>query len=186
MPEFYHKPTEKSEYKSSDRDDSNPVETFFTWTAPARPFRKRDRSFFTTVGIIIVLLALISFFAREYILIGVLFAFAFVIYVLAFVPPEDVEYKISTQGITIGDHFYFWTELNSFWFSEKEGNKILNVLTNLRFPGQLIILIKTDHVDEIKKRVARYLPFHEIAPKNLMDSWTASLTKHFPLENPQK
>jgi len=115
-----------------------------------------------------------------------LFAFAFVIYVLAFVPPEDIEYKISTQGVTIGDHFYFWTDLNSFWFSEKEGYKILNVLTNLRFPGQLIILIKDDHVEEIKKVIARYLPFHEIAPKNLMDSWAQSLQKHFPLENPQK
>lgn len=186
MPEFYHKPSEKNSSKTSGYDDTNPIETFFTWAAPARPFRKRDRSFFTTVAIIIVLLALISFFAREYIFIGVLLALAFVIYVLAFVPPEDVEYKISTQGITIGDHFYFWTDLNSFWFSEKDGNKILNVLTNLRFPSQLIILVKGEQTEEIKKRVARYLPYHEIAPKNLMDSWAESLTKHFPLENPQK
>ncbi|MDD2822572.1 MAG: hypothetical protein PHQ59_00675 [Candidatus Daviesbacteria bacterium] len=184
MPEFYHKPSEKN---NDIRDlDDDPVRTYLTWTAPSRPFRKRDRSFFTTIAIIFVLLILISFFAREYIFIGVLFAFAFMVYVLAFVPPEDVQYKISTQGITIGDHFYFWTDLNSFWFSEKEGYQILNVLTDLRFPGQLIILIQKDQLEEIKKVVARYLPFHEIAPKNLMDSWASSLQKHFPLENPQK
>ncbi|MFA5932623.1 MAG: DUF5673 domain-containing protein [Microgenomates group bacterium] len=185
MPEFYHKSTENNERENQKQED-DPVRTYLTWTAPARPFRKRDRSFFTTTAIILVLLVLISLLAREYIFIGVLLALAFVVYVLAFVPPEDVEYKISTQGITIGDHFYFWAELNSFWFSEKEGYKILNIATNLRFPSQLIILIKADHIEEVKKTVAKYLPFHEIAPKNLMDSWASSLQKHFPLENPQK
>ncbi len=187
MPEFYHKQSEnESEInKSVDRDD-NPIKTFITWIAPARPFRKKDRSYFTTSAIIVVLLILISLLAREYIIIGVIFAVVFVIYVLAFVPPDDVEYKISTQGITIGNHFYFWVDLNSFWFSKKEGFDILNITTNLRFPGRLMILVNADKVEDIKKIIGRYLPFHEIAPKSLMDDWADSLQKHFPLENPQK
>lgn len=189
MPEFYHKPEEKKEDIGEtpiNQGENDPVRTFITWVAPSRPFRKKDRSYFTTIAIIVILLILISLLAREFILIGVLLAVAFVVYVLAFVPPSDVEYKISTQGITIGGHFYFWGDLNSFWFSKKEDFNILNVNTNLRFPGRLLILVEADKIENIKKIVAKYLLFYEIPPKNLMDDWSEGLQKHFPMENPQK
>ena len=164
----------------------NPVRTFLTWNAPSRPFRKKDRSYYTTIAILVILLALISLLAREFLLIGVILAFAFVTYVLGFVPPGSVEYKISSQGVTIGDHFYFWGDLDSFWFAEKEGVKILHILTRLRFPGQLILILGSEDEEKIKNIVARYLPYHEIPPKSLMDSWAESLQKHFPLENPHR
>ena len=187
MPEIYSPERYKYTRKKEEAvDDADPVRTFLTWTAPARPFRKKDRSYYTTIAIIVVLVILILFFIREFILMGVVLAIAFVAYVLGFVAPEDVEYKISTQGVTIGDHFYFWQDLDSFWFTEKDGVKILRILTRLRFPGQLIIIIKTDDQEQIKNSVARYLPFHEIPPKSLMDSWSESLQKHFPMENPQR
>jgi hypothetical protein len=186
MPEFYHKSSENTGEALPNQSETDPVKTFMTWVAPSRPFRKKDRSYFTTIIIIIVLLILISILAREFILIGVLLAFAFVIYVLAFVPPEDVEYRISTQGITIGDHFYFWGDLDSFWFLKKEGLDILNVNTNLRFPGRLMILVEGDKIEVIKKIVAKYLLFYEIPPKNLMDDWAEKLQKNFPMESPQK
>ncbi len=40
--------------------------------------------------------------------------------------------------------------------------------------------------EELKTVVARYLPFHEIAPKSTLEKWSESLQKHFPLENPNK
>jgi len=162
----------------------DPVKTLITWKAPARPFRRKDRSFYTTAAILVILISLIALLAGEFILIGALFAFLFLVYVLNFIPPGELDYKISTQGITIGDHFYHFQELDSFWFSQKEGFKVLNVLTQLRFPGMLIIMLGEQDEEEVKKAVARYLPFHEIAPKSIIDKWSDSLQKHFPLENP--
>ncbi|KKS69234.1 hypothetical protein A3A14_01645 [Candidatus Daviesbacteria bacterium RIFCSPLOWO2_01_FULL_43_38] len=176
----------KEDIKEDLTQDDDHIKTFLTWTAASRPYRKKDRSYFTTVAIIVILLILISILAREFLLVGVLLAFAFVIYVLGFVPPEDVEYKISGQGITIGDHFYFWDDLDSFWFSEKDGQKLLYVLTNLRFPAQLMILLGPTSEEQVKKIVARFLPFQEIPPRTLMDKWAEGLQKHFPLENPHR
>lgn len=166
--------------------DLHVVRTLLNWTAPARPFRKKDRSYYTTIGILVTLLILISLLAQEILLIGVLLALAFVAYVLGFVAPEDIEYKISTQGVTVGDHFYHWEFLDSFWFSEKEGHKILHVLTHLRFPGELMIVIGSQGEEVVKNVVAKYLPFHEIAPRSTMEKWSESLQKHFPLETIQK
>ncbi|RJO61156.1 hypothetical protein C4544_03515 [candidate division WS5 bacterium] len=180
------KPTEKQRTFQSSEDAGESIKTFLSWRAPARPFRKKDRSYYTTIAIIVTLLALIALLAQEVLLIGVLLALTFVVYVLAFVAPEEVEYKISTQGITIGNHFYFWDDLNSFWFEEKEGEKLLHIPTYLRFPGKLMLVLGTQNEEQIKKIVVKYLPFHEVAPKTLMDSWAESLQKHFPLENPHR
>ena len=130
----------------------------------------------------IVLLILIAVLAQEYLLVGALIAFSFVIYVLGFHPPEDLEYKISTQGVTIGEHFYFWDELDSFWLAQKDGSDVLHIPTRLRFPGQLILVLGSQDKERLKQSIAKYLPYHEIAPKFLMDSWSDWLQKLFPLE----
>lgn len=192
MPRFFQrtKLEPKRTFIQSDspaaEDRVNPVRTLLIWHAPARPFRKKDRSYYTTIAILVMLLILIALLAQEVLLIGVLLALAFVAYVLGFIPPEEVEYKISTQGVTIGNHFYFWQDLDSFWFSQKEGQGVLNILTHLRFPGMLLLVLGNQNEEQVKKMVARYLPFYEIAPKSLLDKWAESLQKHFPLENPHR
>lgn len=163
--------------------EAEEIKTLFSWEAPSRPFKKKDRSYYTTIAIIAVLLVLIAFMAQEFLLIGVILSFAFVTYVLAFVPPHKINYHISTQGITIGEDFYFWHFLDSFWFKEKDGLKVLHVQTLLRFPTQLMLVLGKEDEERIKKMVARFLPFHEKPYKSLMEKWAEGLQKHFPLEN---
>lgn len=173
--------------------ETGEVKTLLTWEAVSRPFRKKDRSYYTTSAVIVVLLCLILLLAREFLLIAVLLALTFVAYVLAFVPPHPVKYRISTQGIIIGEDFYFWHFLDSFWFKEREGHKILIIQTRLRFPGQLMLVLGdpsagSGQVDEekVKKIVARFLPFIEVPYKSWMEKWSESLQKNFPLENIHK
>ncbi len=166
--------------------DYDPVSTLISWRAPSRPYRKKDRSFYTTVAILLILISLIALLAGEALLIGVLLALGFIVYVLNFIPPGELDYKISTQGVTIGDHFYHWDSLDSFWFTKKDDQNLLHILTLFRFPAMLIIPLGEESQDEVRKAVARFLPFHEIAPKSMIDKWSESLQKHFPLENPHK
>ena len=163
--------------------EAGEIKTFLTWDAPSRPFKGKNLSYYRTIAILVVLLVLIAFLAQEFLLIGAILALAFVTYVLAFIPPHDVTYKISTQGITIGDHFYFWHTLDSFWFKEKEGQKILFIQTYLRFPGQLMLVLGEVDMEEVKKIVARFLPYHEIHQAPVLERWAEGLQKHFPLEN---
>lgn len=185
MPKFYSEDSQIPPSPQPKETDEDLIKVYLAWKAPSRPFRKKDRSYYTTIAIIVVLLILIAVLAQETLLIGVLLALAFVAYVLGFVPPEDIDYKISSQGITIEDHFYFWDEMDSFWFSEKEGQRILHVLTHLRFPGQLMLVLGGEDEEKVKRTVAMFLPFHEIAPKSFIDNWAEKLQKHFPLETPR-
>lgn len=88
--------------------EAEEIRTLLSWQAPARPFRKKDRSYYTTLAVIVILLVLILLLAKEFLLIATILSLAFVAYVLAFVPPNHIQYRISTQGITINEDFYFW------------------------------------------------------------------------------
>lgn len=163
--------------------EAEEIKTLLTWEASSRPFRKKDRSYYTTIAVLAILLVLIAFLAREFLLIGVILSFAFVAYVLAFVPPHNIKFQISTQGITIGEDFYFWHFLDAFWFKEKDGTKVLHIQTRLRFPGQLMLVLGDQDEEKVKKIVARFLPFVEVPYKSWMEKWSESLQKNFPLEN---
>lgn len=187
MPKVFqkHHPQEDSpeEEQSRPQISHEPVRTLLEWKAPTRPFKKKGAAYYRTIAIIAVLVILISALMREFILIGAVLALGFVVYVLGFIPPEDIDYKVSTQGITIGDHFYFWSELDSFWLSNKDGAQVLNVLTNLRFPAQLIIHIGDQDPQTVRNIIAQYLPFREIAPKSFVDNWGDRLQRYFPLDS---
>lgn len=177
------KQTFQTEFFTPKLGEAEEIKTLLFWEAPSRPFRKKDRSYYTTVAIIVILLVLILLLAKEFLLIATILSLAFVAYVLAFVPPHKIHFKISTQGITIGEDFYFWHFLDSFWFKEKEGYKVLHVQTRLRFPAQLMLVLEKVEEEKIKQIVSRFLPFHEIPFKSWMEKWSESLQKNFPLEN---
>lgn len=176
-------PKKSPEFFTPKMMEAEEIKTLISWEAASRPFRKKDRSYYTTLAIIVALLVLILFIAKEFLLIATLLSLAFVAYVLAFVPPHNINYRVSTQGITIGEDFYFWHFLDAFWFTKKEGSIIMHIQTRLRFPAQLMLVLGGSEEEKVKKIVARFLPYVEVPYKTWMEKWSESLQKHFPLEN---
>ncbi|OGV90621.1 hypothetical protein A2783_05650 [Microgenomates group bacterium RIFCSPHIGHO2_01_FULL_45_11] len=124
-----------------------PEKTLLTWKAPARLFKKRNREYYSTIAVIVVLLCVILLFAKEFLLIAVILSLAFVAYVLASVAPSEVEHKITNKGIRTGERFYLWSMLGRFWFEDKWGQEMLLVENLSGFPGRLTFLLAV----EIKK-----------------------------------
>ncbi len=161
------------------------IKTLFLWKSPSRPFKKRDRDYFTTIAAIVFLIGVILLFIKEFLLIGVLLAFMFVTYVLATVPPEEAEHKVTTEGIVSGGKSYLWTELRDFYFTERWGQKILNVNTKLKFPGRLLILLGSEDEKKIKEEIGKYLSYRETPILTWMDKAADWLSKKVPLEKSQ-
>jgi len=157
------------------------MQSLLKWTAPERPFKKRDKEFFTTVAAIAVLLAIIFLFIKEWMAIGVIASLVFVGYVLATVEPEKTEHEITTRGVVTGGRLYKWEELRGFWFSEKWKSQLLNIDTNIRFPGRLMMLLSTAKQTEIKKILEKYVQFEE-PEETFMDRSAKWLQEKVPLE----
>lgn len=158
------------------------LKTLLEWVAPIRPFKRRDRKYFTTIISLVAVLALILIFIREFLLIGVIFSVLFVTYVLATVEPEKTKHKITTHGVTTADQTYPWEELGDFWFTKKFDSTVLNINTKARFPGRLFLIIEEAEREKVRKILTEYLPFRETPPENLVDKISESLASKFSLE----
>lgn len=159
-----------------------PLRDLLIWQAPARPFKARNREYYTTIGAIVLLVAIILIFIREWLAIGVIVSLAFLSYVLSSVPPEEIEHKINTRGMVSGGKRYGWNLLYRFWFSQKWGSEILNIETRLAFPRRLMFLLGKLDKDKVKSIIEKYLLF-EKPEKTFIDKAGFWLQEKFPLES---
>src|SRR3989344_3340584 len=145
LPPAYHKEEPKEE------------RVLVSWRAPGRPFKRRDKEYYTTIGAIVVLVAIILLFLKEWLLIAVMIALAFVAYVLASVPPEEAKHELTNKGIRTGDKLYRWHELWRFWVEDKWRQKMLVVETRLKFPRRLLLMLGDTDEELVKREMKEYL-----------------------------
>ncbi len=152
-----------------------------TWTAPARPFRKRDRQYFVTTFAITGIISLVIFLAEGLMPVVLIISLVFLYYILSTVPPEQIEYKITTKGIKIGSSLTPWQSLISFWFSKRGETDVLFFNTYI-IPGVIELVINPELKDKLKTEVSAYLPYEE-KPKSNLDKVTGWLGTKLPGNN---
>lgn len=164
----------------SSKKEKRTSDELLVWEAPTRPFKKRDRTFFQTVIALAFLLVVISFFLREWLLIGSILAIVFLSYVLAAVPPSIIHNKITTKGIWVGDTFYKFSEILQYWFEHQLENTVLVLLTQMG--TEVNVVIPTGKKKEIDALLRDKLVFREKPLKNAIDKIGEWLQKSIPLE----
>lgn len=118
-----------------------PEELLYEWRADSRPFKKHTRSYYTTIGVIVLLVSLILVFAGQFLPMAVVCAVAFMAYVLNSVPPQEIQYQITTYGVRMGEKLYYWNAMTRFWYSDKYGQELLNIEI-VQFPDRLTLVLK--------------------------------------------
>ncbi len=162
--------------------DMSPIQTVLTWTAPIRHYRKRQKQYFINIFFIVLALEIILVLFSQYLLMLVVLSFAFLAYSLAITPPGEIVYRISTEGLTVGDHFYLWQELYDFYFKERHHITTLHVRTQSFLPGELVMLLGDRSQDEIKHALLPFLPFREYVKPDVTERAGDWLAKTFPLD----
>ncbi len=155
-----------------------PEKLLVSWVAPARPFKRRDRDFWTTIAVITIVVGLILFFAEGFMPVILIISVIFLYYILSTVEPENIEYKITNRGIKMGDKLSPWDMLGRFWFT-KRFNDSLMVMEAYTFGGRLEFVIKPSDKEKIRKILSRYL-LHEEVPPSYIDKATNWASKTFP------
>ena len=158
------------------------VTTLLSWHAPGRPFRKRGKEYYISSLLIMLLVETILFLFSQYMLMLVVISFVFVAFALATVPPHDFAYRISTEGITVEDHFFLWQELYDFYFKKRQGIEVLHVRTHAFIPGELTITLGNIDKEKLKSTLLPYLPYREVIRSTFMEKSGDWLSKNFPLE----
>lgn len=160
----------------------NEVRTILEWSAPGRPFKKRSRQYYLTSLLIMLLVEFILFLFSQYLLMLVVASFVFVAFALVSVAPSNFKYRISSEGVTVEDHFFLWQELYDFYFKKREGIDVVHIRTHSFIPGELTLTLGSTNREHVKSALLPYLPYREFVRPTFMDKSADWLTKNFPLE----
>jgi hypothetical protein len=155
-----------------------PEKTLFTWKAPVRPFKRRDREFWTTTIVIAFIFGLILLLIEGVMPVILIISVIFLYYVLSTVEPEEIEYGVTNKGIKIEDKTTSWEVLTRYWFS-KRYNSILLIFEMTKIPGRLELVIHEKDKASFRKHLKKYIKEEEVAPSNL-DKTANWLSKRFP------
>jgi hypothetical protein len=165
---------------------SLPEDIYYQWIAPTRLTVHRDRQWYWTMGLLLMIMLTIAVLFREMIWIAVILAFFFAVYVNSSIPAEDTVYRLTRQGIEIGDgdaiEIYSWDQLLEYSYYFKHNTEILYVDTILAVPQRLQILFSQEDRKNINMILEANVPYR-IPPKK--QSWISRLSEgvYIPLQD---
>lgn len=157
-------------------------EVLLSWKSPSRTFKKRTKEFYTNIGAIVFLLAVILIFASEFMLVVAVLSIVFFVYITSTVPPEEVDHKITNLGIETAGSYYRWDDMIDFWFEEQWGQQKAVVRPILG--TQIIMLIPNTLQPKLHELMAKFIPFREEPQKSWVDNAATWLSEKVPLEKP--
>lgn len=128
-----------------------------------------------------MLLSVILFFAGQFLPIAVVVSAAFLSYVMAAVPPHQIDHHVTTYGIRTMGKLYVWGELGRFWFTERFKQKMLHVEHVGSLPARLTLLLGDLKEDEVKFVLSDYL-VHQTPLPTFLDKAAQWLQDKIPLE----
>lgn len=143
-----------------------PERDLFTWIAPARPFKRRNREFYVTIIAIAALVGLVLFLVEGFMPVILIVSLVFLFYVLSTVEPEDIEYKISNKGVIIAEKRTDWDLTLRFWFSRRFDSQLL-IIETLMLPGRMELVIKPEDKEGLRKVLLDYIPEEKTPPSTL-------------------
>ncbi|MBN1374499.1 hypothetical protein JW962_04180 [Candidatus Dojkabacteria bacterium] len=173
----------------TDSNKSEKYSVFLEWTSPMRVYKKHHKQDYIMVIVLALSITALFFIVRQYMLIAVVIAVVFLVFVMWSVPPDSVKHKLTTVGIYSIDRLYEWDKLRDYWFTVIDGMYVLNVSTNINFPRRFILLIgEAKEADKIHGILSDYLKYQLNKRQNFLDIWIDG--KYVPLEentiNPEK
>lgn len=138
----------------------------FSWKAPARPFKRRDREYWVSILAIAGVIGLIILIIEGVMPVILIVALVFLFYILSTVEPEEIEYKITNYGIKIAGNTTHMDTLTRFWFGERFGTTLL-IFGMVVFPSRLELVVNKKDKDKIRKALEPYIIEEKSPPSNI-------------------
>jgi hypothetical protein len=159
---------EKQRLVEPDLFPSYPEDIYYQWIAPSRLTTKRDKSWYWTMGLLMMIMLVIALIFREVIWVAVILAFFFAIYVNSTIPASDTVYRLTKQGIEIGEgegmEIYSWGQLLEYSYYFKYNTEVLYVDTILAMPQRIVILFSQEDRKKVNMIMESHLPY-KIPPR---------------------
>lgn len=129
------------------------------WQALEFEHHEKGLGWYFTFAIIAAMIIAYYFYTRDY--FGALFwiFIAAAIFLYARRRPQEVAITLSGKGITVGEEFFPYTQIKSFWIVDKHYVRAVHIETTAYLNKVIVILIR-DEIDpeNVRRYLAKYIP----------------------------
>lgn len=153
-----------------------------SWRSPSHPFRLRTPFELKEAAFRIGILVIFAVFFKWFLFAAVIIAFAFVLYMVSTVEPEEVEHSIDKNGVTSAGVTYIWEDLDYCYFSTVYGQDVLVIVTFGSKPLHLTLLLGKQDRDQLHQVMEDYIPVKHPPAPTLLDRIQSRVTSWFALD----
>ncbi len=114
----------------------------FKWRSKRRPYKKKEGHVFVTFLLILILIGIILIFLKQFYFLAALFSIFFVYWALNITEPGEVDYKIDSRGVWVGNQLYEWNRLGNFWCTQQDDVYLCYIKDFRSFFSYIIITAK--------------------------------------------
>lgn len=158
-----------------------PEKELISWSAPARPFKRRDRQFYVTVFAIAAIIGLVLFLVEGWVPVVLIISLVFLFYIMSTVEPESIVYKVTNKGVKMADKRTDWNVLGRFWFTKRFDNELL-IIESFAIPGRVELVVDPTKKEDIEREISKFLTQEEIPP-SYFDNASSWFSRHLPGNN---
>jgi hypothetical protein len=97
------------------KEDINIGDIVYQWNVKEYEPQERNRRWYIFMGVIAVLLVIFGIWSTNYLFILVVVLFSIIIMLHGVQEPMDVNFAVTQMGVVVGNTYYRYSELSSFW-----------------------------------------------------------------------
>jgi len=156
----------KKQKKTLNRHDR----VVIAWQAPEYIQHHRGKRWYIAALIIVILIAAVSIITDNLTLALAILAFAGVYYYLqTHHPPKNIEIRLTEMGIYVGDRFFPYSNIKSFWIIYHDGVKTLNLRITRHYHSDIIIQFDGQDPVAVRQYLVGQIPEWEGKEESLSD-----------------
>ena len=133
----------------------------FSWTAYEYNHIPRSIDWFWGLGLLTIVGAIAAIYFGNYLFAIFILVAGFVLILLNLRHPQEIEFKINQEGITVAGKIYEYKDIKGFTVLEKNSPKLL-IETTQYFLPVITLPIPSDHTKTIRATLSDILPELEL------------------------
>jgi len=132
------------------------------WFAPEYDHKERHADWFWTIGLISLVVCGIAIWMHNYLFAVFVFISGCCLIMFTMRPPEELHFKIETEGLSMGREKYEWKKIKGFHIIKRGSRSKLLIEVNKYLLPVYTLPLPENIIDEVRSNLSKVIPNIEL------------------------
>ncbi|MEI7689055.1 MAG: hypothetical protein WCI91_02605 [Candidatus Nomurabacteria bacterium] len=138
------------------------------WSAPEYKHKEKSVDFIWTIGLVALVSCIVALWLKNYLFSVFIFISGACLILFSIRPPENVNFSIENEGLTLGKDKYDWKKIKFFNVKKEKGEALLLIEIDKYLLPVYTIPLPLDKADQVKSSLLKILQTKELEESKSM------------------